>query len=144
MDRKILELLYRSFDDKLNSEEQEVLNNALKDSPELQQEKERITLMRRTVSGSAEESFKPFFAERVMQRIKTQTSVKKETTEDFFNSLLWSFRRVAIAGVAAALILLAINFIEADSISVDSALSMPQLTLEDAWSLDDVIEEELP
>ena len=57
-------------------------------------------------------------------------------------SLLWSFRRVAFAGVAAVAILLAINFIEEKNISLDSALSLPRLTLEDTWSLDNVIEEE--
>ena len=136
MDHKLLDLLYRSFDDQLTPEEQSQLEDALANSTTLQKEKERIAAMRKTVSESAVESFEPFFAERVMRQIHT------EKGEDFFASLLWAFRRIALAGAIAAILLLANNLSRGDDISLDSVLLMPQLTLEETWELDDLAEAE--
>lgn len=143
MDQKILELLYRSFDDRLTAEELQRFEKALANSPELRDEKVRIATMRKAVSQSAAQSFKPFFAERVMQRLTAEMEQKSETMEDFFNSLLWSFRRVALPGAIAVLLLFANNLLRADDLSLDSLLAMPQLTIEDTWAINDLIEGEL-
>jgi anti-sigma factor RsiW len=143
MDQKILDLLYRSFDGQLLPEEQQRLEEALASSKQLRDEKERIVALRKTISGNAAQSFEPFFAERVMQRITAEMEQKLETVEDFFNSLLWSFRRVALAGAIAVLLLFANNLLRADDLSLDSLLAMPQLTIEDTWAINDLIEGEL-
>jgi anti-sigma factor RsiW len=143
MDQKILDLLYRSFDGQLLPEEQQRLEEALASSKQLRDEKERIVALRKTISGNAAQSFEPFFAERVMQRITAEMEQKLETVEDFFNSLLWSFRRVALTGAIAVLLLFANNLLRADDLSLDSLLAMPQLTIEDTWAINDLIEGEL-
>jgi hypothetical protein len=143
MDQKILKLIYRSFDDQLTREEQQQLDAALESSLELRKEKARIASMRNMVFRTAGTKFEPNFAERVMSQIHSKIENKSATVEDFFNSILWSFRRFAMAGAVAILLLLAINIIKNESLSIDSVLGIPQLTIENTWQLDDLIEGEL-
>jgi len=143
MDQKMLKLVYRSFDGRLAREEQKQLDEALEKSVELRKEKERINKMRNMVSNTAETEFEPYFADRVMRQIHSRVKEKSETVEDFFNSIIWSFRRFAMAGAVAILLLLAFNIIKGESLSIDNFLALPQLTIEDTWYLDDFINGEL-
>lgn len=143
MDQKVLELLYRSFDGQLTQAEQERLDEALRHSQALREEKEKIAAMRQAVSGSAAQTFQPFFAERVMQRIQGKRKSMAAVGEDFMSSLAWSFRRIAIAGVIAVLLLLAGSFIQKGEISLNAMLAMPQLTIEDTVVLNNPLEGEL-
>ncbi len=137
MESRLLELLYRSFDDRLSPDEQQELDAALAASEELQKEKERISALRSAVSSSGSASFEPFFADRVIQRIHSEKNQQSNGVENFFESLLWAFRRIAIAGAVAVILLFAANLSQGKELSLDSALAMPQLTLEDAWELED-------
>lgn len=140
MNERILDLLYRSFDDELTKEEQRELAEALSSSLELREEKKRITEMRQRIADEAIRSFKPFFSARVLQRLKEETVAG----EDFFESIVWAFRRIALAGAAALLLLIATNVLTERTVSLDSLLGMPQLTLEDTWQLENpVLEEKL-
>jgi len=142
MDQKVLELLYRSFDRQLTPEEQHRLDEALTHSQPLQEEKERIAALRQTVAGSAAQSIEPFFAERVMQRIQAKGKSRTSAGDDFIGSLMWSFRRIALAGVIAVFLLLAGNIIQKGEISLNSMLAMPQLTIEDTLVLNNPLEGE--
>ena len=135
MNQKILELLYRSFDGQLTVEEQRQLDKALSGSQALQEEKEAIATIRRAVSNSATQTFKPFFAEKTMQHIRSR-SEKAAKFEEVFNLWLWSFRRLALAGTLAIILLLVINVMSIGNLSIDSALVIPQLTIDDAWDVD--------
>jgi anti-sigma factor RsiW len=130
MNKKVIDLLYRSFDAALTPEERVELDEALAKSPELREEKERITNMRSALSASAARSFRPFFAERVMHAI-TSASGQKNGLELFFKSLQFAFRRVAVVGATAILILLAYNLVKSGDISVAGAIGIPQETLEE-------------
>lgn len=130
MNKKVIDLLYRSFDGTLTPGEKEELNEALAKSRELREEKERITTMRSALSASAAKSFRPFFAERVMHAI-TSATVKRNGVELFFESLQFAFRRVAVVGATAILILLAYNLVKSGDISIAGAFGMPQETLEE-------------
>lgn len=143
MDQKVLELLYRSFDAQLTPAEQQQLDEALARSQPLREEKEKIAAMRQAVAGSAVQSFEPFFAERVMQRIQGRGKSMAAAGEEFMSSLVWSFRRIALAGVIALLLLLAGNIIQKGDISLNSVLAMPQLTIEDTVVLNNPLEGEL-
>jgi len=126
MNKKILELLYRSFDDVLTPEEQKHLEEALAESVKLQEEKERIAKLRTTISDGATQSFKPFFAEKVIRRIREQ----KIAQETFFESLIYVFRPVAIAAVVLLITLVSYNLIKSDNISLASAFAEPEISLE--------------
>ena len=92
--RKFLKLIYRSFDDDLTEKEQEQLTEALEKSEMLQQIKEETSALRQDVSNSAAQSFEPFFAERVMNRIDSVN--KEEYAPDIFYRSLWAvFRPLA-------------------------------------------------
>ena len=118
MDKKILKLLYRSFDDELNPEDKKNLDQALTRSPELRKEKERILAQRRALAESPKPSFKALFPERVMNRIKTLDQ-EKNGFESFYETLLLMFRRFAIAGAALLLLLLIYNLQTGDALSTD-------------------------
>lgn len=140
MNHKILELLYRSFDAMLSKEEETLLSQALSSSAELREEKKIIEATRRVVSEEAERSFKPFFSARVMWRINTESL----TQDDFFDSLVWIFRRIALAGGLAVFLLFANSLLSERHLSLDSLMGMPQITLEDSYELDNpIVEEEL-
>jgi anti-sigma factor RsiW len=130
MNKKVTDLLYRSFDGTLTPGEKEELNEALAKSRELREEKERITAMRSALSASAAKSFRPFFAERVMHAI-TSAAAQRNGVELFFDSLRFAFRRVAVVGATAILILLAYNLVKSGDISIAGAFGMPQETLEE-------------
>ena len=134
MDKKILRLLYRSFDDELNQEEKERLDRALKGSEELREEKERILAQRQALAASSVFSFKPFFAERVMSRIESLGN-KKNGFESFYETLLSMFRRFAIIGAAILLLLLIYNLQTGDILSTDDILYASDFTFEKILNL---------
>jgi hypothetical protein len=73
MDKKLRDLLYRSFDSKLSPEEKKLLEQALSQTKELRQEKKMITSLREGIKRSKMTSFQPYFADRVMENIRSST-----------------------------------------------------------------------
>jgi hypothetical protein len=132
MNERILKLLYRSFDDLLNSEEKELLKKELRSSKDLRKEKINIETIRTAVSSIAEKSFKPFFTERVMQRIASSRE-KESQQEIFFKSMCSVFRPVAIGVALLVIALMSYNLIKADTLSLGSAFARPDVTLEEAF-----------
>jgi len=136
IDERILELLYRSFDDDLSSSDLAELESALVVSEDLRKEKEQIASMREEVAASASAGFGYMFTERVMKRIRKErarsSGAEKGIAPSLFESLLKAFRPVAIAGVACVLALMVYNIIDSRELSFSAALGMPQTTLEEA------------
>ena len=130
MDDQVLKLLYRSFDTSLTEEEEGILQEALARSPELRREQGCIEAMRDEITAGAAESFSPFFAERVMRRIRSSRSAGWDT-EPFFESLLFLFRRVAFVGAVVACLIAAYNMKSSGNISVAAAFASPELSIED-------------
>ncbi len=134
MDKKIEKLLYRSFDDELNPNEREKLDQALKRSEELRKEKERILAQRQALATGAASSFKPFFAERVTSKIASLDK-KKNGLESFYETLLFMFRRFAIIGAAIGILLLIYNLRTGDILSTDDILYASDFTFEKILNL---------
>jgi hypothetical protein len=127
--KKILELLYRSFDRTLSEKQQKRLDEALKNSEELRREKNRAIKLRKSASDTAKLSFNPFFAERVLSRIETVQS--KNGLEAYYQSLKVVFRRVAVAGAVVMLGLLLYNFQIGDCLNSDEILYVSDTTIEE-------------
>ncbi len=126
----MLTLLYRSFDDSLTAHEQQLLDEALALSSELRAEKKNIEAQRQLVSGIGEElSFRPFFAERLMNRITTEKE-KASYPDIFFETLLLLFKRVALAGAAACLIVIVYNLVLGENLKSNEAFYVSQVTYE--------------
>ncbi len=134
MDKKILKLLYRSFDDELNEKERKQLEKALKEYKELQEEREQIIAQRQALAASSESSFKPFFAERVMNRIEN-LSRRNNGLESFYEALLLMFRRFAVIGAALLLLLLIYNLQTGDILSSEEMLFASDFTFEEILNL---------
>lgn len=129
MDKKNHELLLKSFDAALTSEEQARLNAALSASETLRLEQERIWRMRDAVGRGAARSFRPFFAERVIQRIQTTA---RENTESFSDSLMALFRPVLIAAAVLIAVMLSYNAVRHDGALMAGVLEQ-DVTLEEAF-----------
>jgi hypothetical protein len=134
MDKKILKLLYRSFDDELKEKERKQLDKAMKESKELQKEKEQIIAQRQALATSSPPSFKPYFAERVMDRIES-FGTKKSGFESFYETLLFMFRRFALVGAAILLILLIYNLQTGDILSTEEIMFASDFTFEEILDL---------
>lgn len=134
MDKKILKLLYRSFDDELNETETQRLKEALRQSDELRQVKDRILAQRQAIAEGPKPSFRPFFAERVMSRIAS-LSAKKNGLEAFYETLLAMFRRFALVGAAILIILLLVNLRSGDALSTDEIFYTSDVAIEEIADL---------
>lgn len=130
---KILELLYRSFDEELGQEEKKLLEKALASTEELRKEKASIAAQRKAVSTSTIPSFRPGFAERVMHRIDSLG--KRTGLEIFYETLKTAFRRLAIAGAVALILLLSFNLVTKDSLSSEEVLYASDVTIEEIQNL---------
>jgi hypothetical protein len=139
MNQKMLDLLHRSFDQALTDAEQAELDARLADSPELRNQQQRLIDIRNLLQDGAADSFKPFFAARLMNKLKDVRTKQ----EDFFGSLVWSCRLIGLTGALTVVALFAYNSIEEKSISLDALLGLPAITLEDTWQLDILGEEDI-
>jgi hypothetical protein len=130
--KKIRELLYRSFDDHLTVEEEEKLTEALAKSKELREERDQLSTLRKVVVTGATDSFKPFFVERVMRGISLEKKGTPER-EPFFKSLFTVFRPIAVAAVILIIVLVSLNLLNEDNLSLASAFALPEVTVEEAF-----------
>ena len=134
--KKRKQLLYRSFDQELNPAEQAILAQALENSPALRQEKEDILALRTAAATTAVHSFKPFFADRVMEKINRYAGKPNGLdVQAFYDSLVYVFRRFALAGALASIILFIFTLRIGELLSVEEAIIMPDLTVREILSI---------
>lgn len=130
MNKKMLKLLYRSFDDRLKEKEQKKLVQALEQSPGLRQEKKQIEAQRKAVANTAVQSFQPFFVERVMAQVNTLGGKPNGLgMQMFYESLVSVFRRFAAVGAVISVLLFIYNQGIGDILSLEEALTMSDITL---------------
>lgn len=120
MNKKVLKLLYRSFDDELTDREQKKLDTALAQSSRLQDLKTEAAARRKILSQAEPCSFGTHFAERVMNRINSGT-VAENGIETLYNAFKLVFRRFVLAGALALLILITYNLTIGDKFSAEEA-----------------------
>ena len=132
--KKILKLLYRSFDTALKEKEKRQIEEALENSESLRSEKELILKRRQSIAKNVVQSFRPQFAERVMERI---TGIEEEagSMESFYEALKVAFRRFAIAGTVAVLALIFFNLIKGDVLPMDEIFFASDMALEEIINL---------
>ena len=142
MNKKIKQLLYRSFDQELTPEERSMLDNALSNSEALRTEKIKIENMRAKFANISDSHFQPSFVDKVMFRVQKEKVNTPVGIEDFFESFLWSFKRFAAGSIFIVCLLFLINVLNAGSVTLDSALALPQIDLEKTLVITDLFEEE--
>ena len=142
MNKKIKQLLYRSFDQELTPEERSILDNALSNSEALRIEKNKIENMRAKFANISDSHFQPSFVDKVMFRVQKEKVNTTIGMEEFFDSFLWSFKRFAVGSILIVCLLFLINVLNAGSVTLDSALALPQIDLEKTLVITDLFEEE--
>ena len=131
MDKKLRDLLYRSFDSKLFPEEKKLLEQALSQSKQLKQEKEMISSLRKDIKRSKITSFQPYFADRVMENIRSSKQI--DESEQFFESLFVFFRPIAITAAVLIIIIAGYNITTTGYFSIEGALGIPEVTVDDVY-----------
>ncbi len=132
--KKVLNLLYRSFDTDLGEREKQRLDEALEQSKNLREERELIVSRRQAVADSAAGTFRPYFADRVMSQIAA-IGDKKDTQDSFYDSLMFVFRRLAVVGSLVMIGLIFFNLIKGHVIPVDEIFFASDLALEEILNL---------
>ncbi len=112
------ELLIRSFDEPLLPEEEKQLKEALKQSEALRKEKNELEAVR-TVMSDYSPSFGDGFSKTVLDRIEAMA-------DD--SNLYQLFKRFALGGVAAILVLLISVYFTDGNLSTDSLLGLSGLS----------------
>lgn len=116
MDEYMLKLLQDSFDRDLDKHESQQLSKALRDDPKLKQEAARLQKIRDLLDRQ-EYTFGLYFTEKVMSRIDTEGET----------ALMHAFNRIALPGLAAAVILLLISLWGGDTLSLDTIMGVDKL-----------------
>ena len=123
MDKILLQLLQRSYDEELSPAEQEKLEKALVKDSELREEKKKLDAIRRVLSDE-EHTFGADFAENVITRIEMEEKAEQE------NLFMYAFNRIALPGLAAAVILLLFSVFSNGTLSFDTIIGVDSLQTE--------------
>lgn len=130
MNKKVLKLLYLSFDKDLNKKEQKQLAEALKTSEELRQEKKQIEIQRSAISNNVPQSFSPHFAERVMNSIQTMKE-NENGLVTFYKTLKTLFWRLAVIGAIGLIALMLINLTVGENLLSKESFYVSNMTFEE-------------
>jgi hypothetical protein len=129
MDNTLYNLLLRSFDVPLTEAERRHLDSALQASEDLREARQEIINLRAGLQAAEHKSFKPFFAERVLEHLRNP----QQSLADYFVSV---FRSVAIGAAVLVVIFSAYNISRANAFTLESALAIHQPTLEQVLALE--------
>ena len=135
MNKKILKLLYRSFDTKLSGKNKKRLDDALEKSESLRLEQEQALAQRQTLTRSGSQSFTPFFADRVMGKIESLGQTKKNGFELFYETFKTMFQRLAIASAVVLLVLVSYNLIKGDILPQEEIIFASDAAMEEILEL---------
>lgn len=129
------ELLIRYRDGELAGEEKDRLEARLRSEVDLRGRLERLDDLSEELRRSATTSFAPFFASRVMARVRDAES--GGPVEALYESLRWMFARVAVVGLVVMLGLGAYSALGGGygGSVVDAVLGLPEATLQTALTL---------
>ncbi len=133
MDNNLYNFLLRSFDTQLTEGERRQLDNALASSEEIRTMRQEIVSLRRRLQPTQAQMFKPFFAERVLERL---TDPRQSIAEYFVSA----FRNIAVVAAVLVIICTVYNISRENSLTVDSALGIHHQTLEQVLALEEPFE----
>jgi len=127
MKQDMYDLLIRSFDGNLSREEQSLLEEALRSDQDLRREKQRLAEVRSLI-GSQEYEFAPFFATRVMAGIES-------VNELFSEKLFYVFRRMAVVSLVIVAGLLVGTYLQDGTVTLSTLTGISDLAGGGAESL---------
>ncbi len=132
MNKKEKKLLFVYFDGKLTNEEEDKFKKSVEKSEVFRTEKQEYEQMRGFISENAERKLKPFFESRVLNELSSQSA--NFMTVNFAESLALSFRKILAPALIIILFLLSFNLISSGEVSVNSALGIQNVSIEEAFN----------
>lgn len=128
-DKKLEKLLYKSFDGILTIKEAELLKEELRKSKELEETYNQIKKIRKAVNDVSEESFKPFFEERLLNKM-FNIEKKESPLSNWVDSLNKSFRQVAYTAAIILALLVFYNVNNGNISSIENLLGIYRTPIE--------------
>jgi len=126
-----IDLIYKEIDSELSSEEKNILHKEMKKNPDLADERKKILKVREMITGSAINSFKPFFEEKVMSKINALDGTNE--LDIFGRFLTIFFKRTAFVSAFIILLILILNVSSGNILSVEAALGLPEMTINEIF-----------
>ncbi len=118
------ELLIKSLDNKLSNEERQLLMTMIENDHQLKKYSQQYERLRQMLLRQEPDSFGPFFAERIVNRIK---NMKKEIDYQIF----FFFKKYQLAAVGVVIALIVLNIIFSDQLTLKSVLGFEDQTSTD-------------
>lgn len=133
--------------DEMDPTEREAFEHEILSKPEIAEEISRLEklqyAMQSAVAASNESALKPFFEERLMRRLESESASFRERLfeDEFFVGLSSLFRPVAFAGLLLAILLAGYNvsqetYEEGSQTTTEAVLALPPISLATAYEVD--------
>ena len=132
MDKKEKNLLFKYLDGELSKDEEFELNKLVESSKSFRIEKQEYEQMREYISSNAEKSLKPLFETRVLNELNGNPGNYQKN--NFSELLAVSFRKILAPALIIILFLLSFNLISSGEVSVNSALGIQNVSIEEAFN----------
>jgi len=116
--------MLKALTGELSASEREAFERALATDDALRAEWERLQEVSGLLQESRADSFRPFFATRVAQRIKSEreaSTLSSAETESLTDALVWLFRPLAPVAIAVVAFLALSNWNERELIGDDAS-----------------------
>lgn len=123
------DLFLQSLDGKISEEQKVKLAEALSKDPGLKRRADQLLKLRTIIANKEEESFGPFFPERIVNRIK---SLKREIDYQIF----FFFRKYQLAAIGIVVALVVLNIVLSDQLTLKSVLGFEDEQASDLVTID--------
>jgi len=123
------DLFLQSLDGNINDEQRIKLAEAMKSDSGLRRKTDQFVDLRSKLLRKKEESFGPFFAERIINKIK---SLKQEIDLQIF----FFFKKYQLAAIGIVVALVVVNIVLSDNLSVKSVLGFEEEQVDNIVSID--------
>jgi hypothetical protein len=115
------ELLIKSLDAKLSNEERQLLMTMMENDHQLKKYSKQYDTLREMLLRQQPDTFGPFFAERIINKIK---NLRKEIDYQIF----FFFKKYQLAAVGIVIALIVLNIIFSDQLTLKSVLGFEEQT----------------
>jgi hypothetical protein len=129
MEERNEDLFLQSLDGNPDEQQKQLLEKLLEEDSRLQRKSEQYLAVRNQLLRKEADSFGPFFAERIINRIK---SLKKEIDYQIF----FFFKKYQLAAIGVVVALLVLNVIFSDQLTLKSVLGFEDEKASDIVTID--------
>jgi len=123
------DLFLQSLDGNISEEQKMKLAEAMNNDRTLKKNADQFVKLRTKLLRKDEDSFGPFFAERIINRIK---SLKKEIDYQIF----FFFKKYQLAAIGVVVALVVLNIVLSDNLTVKSVLGFEDEQVSDVVTID--------